>query len=110
MTYAAFRLRCLMGVAFWALVMLAAIAAPARAQRAACAERAMVVERLADRYGETLRSMGLRGSSVVEVYSSDETGTWTILITAPNGWACVLAAGQMWEADAAPLGPQGDDT
>lgn len=78
--------------------------------RTACAERTLVVERLSERYGETLKSMGLHQSDgVVEVYASEETGTWTILVTRPDGQACLLAAGQMWEADAHPLTAPGKD-
>jgi hypothetical protein len=70
-----------------------------------CAERAEVVRRLAERFGETLRSVGLhRDDAVVEIYSSEATGTWTILMTRPDGVTCLLAAGQRWEQDARPLG------
>ena len=75
-----------------------------------CAERAKVVERLAERFGETLRSVGLhRDDAVVEVYSSEATGTWTILMTRPDGITCLLAAGQRWEQDARPLAHPGSD-
>jgi hypothetical protein len=78
--------------------------------RSACAERTLVVERLAERYGETLQSMGLhQNNAVLEVYASEETGTWTILVTSPDGNACLLAAGKMWEGHAAPLGKPGKD-
>jgi hypothetical protein len=78
--------------------------------RAACADRTLVVERLAERYGETLQSMGLhQNQNVLEVYASDETGTWTILVTRPDGKACLIAAGQMWEGEAAPLAKPGKD-
>ena len=54
--------------------------------------------------------MGLNQSNgVLEVYASDETGTWTILVTSPDGKACLLAAGKMWEADATPLTKPGKD-
>jgi hypothetical protein len=76
----------------------------------ACADRALVVKRLADRYGETLRSMGLNQSDgVVEVYSSEETGTWTILVSRPDGKSCLLAAGQLWEQDVKPIDKPGGD-
>lgn len=89
-----------------------ALATPAaEAQgRTACAERAKVIERLAEAYGETLQSMGLhQNNGIVEVYASEDTGTWTILVTQPDGTACLLAAGQMWEGHAAPLTPPGKD-
>ncbi len=78
--------------------------------RPACADRAKVVERLAERYGETRQSMGMhQNNGVLEVYASADTGTWTILVTMPNGLACLIAAGQSWEANAAPLTKPGKD-
>ncbi|WP_424933165.1 hypothetical protein [Amaricoccus macauensis] len=75
-----------------------------------CAERSKVIERLEDRYGETLQSLGLQeNSSLLEVYASDSTGTWTILITRPDGVACLVASGQSWEKEATPFLPKGDD-
>lgn len=70
-----------------------------QAQGAAkCAERAQVMQRLAESYGETRQSIGLAGDrQVVEVFASDETGTWTITVTMPNGMTCLVAAGQGYE-------------
>jgi len=68
-----------------------------------CAARKEVVARLAERYGETLRSVGLnRDNALLEVYASEETGSWTILLTDPAGRACLVASGEMWEPNAAP--------
>lgn len=68
------------------------------AQQAQCAERQQVVEALQDRYGETRRSLGLgRENAIVEVFASDETGTWTILFTRPDGIACLVASGEFYE-------------
>jgi hypothetical protein len=33
----------------------------------------------------------------MEIYASDETGTWTILVTLPSGQACLIAAGESFE-------------
>ena len=78
--------------------------------RQACAERAKVIERLAEKYGETRQSMGLhQNNGVLEVYASSETGTWTILVTMPNGLSCLIAAGQSWEGNAAALIKPGKD-
>lgn len=62
-----------------------------------CADHASVVERLATAFGETRRSIALGGGSVVETFASDETGTWTIIVTRPDGLACLLAAGDSYE-------------
>lgn len=76
----------------------------------ACAARAQVVERLAERYGETLQSMGVNSNNgLLEVYASEATGTWTILVTDPDGTSCLVAAGQMWEGGLAPLTKPGQD-
>lgn len=78
---------------------LAAATPLAEAQtRTACAEREAVIARLADRYGETLQSLGLQSdSAVVELYASADTGTWTILMTRPDGISCLIASGEMWQ-------------
>lgn len=86
---------------------VALIAAPlaASAQQASCAKRDMIVERLASKYGEQRQSAGLnQNNGMVEVFASDETGTWTILVTMPNGISCLMAAGKAWQgvADASP--------
>jgi hypothetical protein len=84
--------------------------ADAQTRPNACADRDKVVERLAEKYGETLQSLGLhQNNSVLEIYASEDTGTWTILITRTDGKACLVAAGQMWEPHALPLTPPGKD-
>lgn len=63
-----------------------------------CGPREAVVDRLAEGYGETRQSMGLgANNSVVEVFASDETGSWTITVTTPNGLTCLVASGQSFE-------------
>jgi hypothetical protein len=62
-----------------------------------CAPRAAVVARLARDFGETPRGLGLAGETrMVELFASAATGTWTLLRTAPDGTACLLAAGRGW--------------
>lgn len=68
------------------------------AQQGSCAAHATVVERLASRYGESRQSMGLGfDNSVIEVFASDTTGTWTITVTRPGGLTCMVAAGQSYQ-------------
>lgn len=75
-----------------------------------CAPREIVVSRLADGYGETRQSMGLgTGNSVVEVFASEETGTWTITVTTPSGLTCLVASGQAFEEVAEALPAKGSD-
>ena len=93
-----------------ALALLAATPAANAEETRACAERSSVVRKLEERFGETLRSLGLhRDDGLVEIYSSEATGTWTILLTHPDGMACLLAAGQLWEQDVRPPSRPGGD-
>lgn len=80
------------------------------AQTMSCAERELVIERLQTKYGETRQSMGLgNNNGIVEVFASDETGTWTILVTLPNGMSCLIASGQSWEQIAEDVLVPGND-
>ena len=70
------------------------------AQAASCAKREQVVERLKARYSESLTAGGLQASrtaqTIVEVWASEETGTFTVLLTTPEGMSCVVATGTDW--------------
>jgi hypothetical protein len=82
---------------------LAAVAAalaggPAEAQMV-CGEREAIVAQLERKYGETRRSIGLQQDrALVEVYASEKTGSWTILVTDTAGKSCLMAAGEAFEA------------
>ena len=92
--------------AAWAVT---AFAGPAMAQQN-CAPREMVVDRLASRYGESRVSMGLgANNAVIEVFASDDTGTWTITVTTVQGMTCLVASGQAFETMAEALPAAGDD-
>ncbi len=82
----------------------------AQAQQRNCADRDMVVARLAERYGESRQSIGLgSNNSVVEVFASLETGTWTITVTTATGTMCIVAAGQAFETLAEAVPAPGND-
>ncbi|WP_170365383.1 hypothetical protein [Ruegeria arenilitoris] len=77
-----------------------------QAQTPNCAPRPDVLQRLAETYGETRRGIGMaRQGTVMEVFASDETGTWTITVTLPNGLTCLIAAGEAYEVLAEALPP-----
>ena len=51
-----------------------------------CDTREAVTTLLADRYGETRRTVGIAGqSAVMELFASDTSGTWSITMTLPDG-------------------------
>jgi len=75
-----------------------------------CAPREMVLERLAEKYGETRQSIGLGAdNAVVEVFASTDTGSWTVTVTTPNGLTCLVASGQSFETIAEALPAKGND-
>ena len=77
------------------------------AHAANCGERTKVVEKLASKYDEHLTAGGLHktrsAQSIMEIWSSSTTGTFTVLITSPQGISCVVAAGtDFFEAEEMP--------
>lgn len=79
------------------LLALGAQYVPAESARN-CAPRPVVLDRLAETYGETRQSIGLgSNNAVVEVFASDDTGSWTITVTLADGTTCLLAAGNAFE-------------
>ncbi len=76
-------------------------AIPAHAQDN-CAQRDQVVLRLQEDFAEQLTAGGLyndtENTSVVEVWSSPETGTFTVMLTTPDGFSCIVATGTDWHA------------
>lgn len=96
-------------VSLTALVVSLLAAAPAASQNA-CASRDQVLTRLSEKYGETRQSIGLaQNSGVFEVFASHETGSWTILMTRPDGVTCLVASGQAFEQQAELAVVTGDD-
>lgn len=94
------------------LGLLALAAGQAHAQNTArnCGPRDAVVTRLAEKFGETRQSIGVAANnSVVEVYASHDSGSWTITVTLPNGMTCLVASGQAFETLAEALPPKGND-
>lgn len=73
---------------------------PANALTAAsrCGAHATIVETLTKKYGETEHGIGLvSDQGVMQIFVSQEKGTWTILMTNAQGKACMMAAGKGWE-------------
>lgn len=79
----------------FAAVLFILQATPASAQE--CGPRDIFKNKLADTYSEHPIAMGLTNKgTVLEVFTS-EKGSWTFLITMPNGMSCVVATGSAWE-------------
>ena len=84
------------------LITAAFILAPVLAQaQMFCGDHTQMTSSLDRKYGEARRGSGLSGpGALFEVWTSGTTGTWTILVTTPNGLACVVASGTVWHEEA----------
>ncbi len=84
-------------IALFAALYIGLTAHSALAQQVPCGDRAKAVAHLEKNYSETPVSIGLASNgAVVEVFAS-EAGTFTIVMTYPNGLSCMIAAGENWE-------------
>jgi hypothetical protein len=93
------RLAAVLGLA----LLVPSLPLPAAAQGLSCAERDVVIGRLAETFGERFGGGGLQdSSSVFEVWVSETSGTWTILKTQADGTTCIMAAGTDWEKGLSP--------
>lgn len=80
---------------YLAIWMAAVLATGYPAQAGQCADRQIVVQRLAAVYGETLQAVDTGQSGlIVEVFAAKYTGSWTIIATGQAGQTCLIAAGQ----------------
>ncbi len=69
---------------------------PASAQTVSCAERAKVVAKLT-LLGEVQSGMGLSNKGqVFEIWTSEDTGTWTIVLSHSTGLSCIMSYGNAW--------------
>ncbi len=69
-------------------------------------QRGDLVRILTDRYAESPAAMGLTGDGrLLEVLTTQDGKTWTIILTKPDGTSQVISAGQAWTQTAVALGP-----
>ena len=86
-----------------AAILSLAFASPAIAQNQ-CGPRDAVVAALSSQYGESVVSRGLIGNAqgqtvaAMEVWVNMQTGSFTVLLSRPDGTACFAASGGSYEA------------
>ena len=87
-------------VAAGALLAGVLIGAPtSAAAQQVCAEHAEVVKLLGAKHAEIQVALGLAANGgVVEIFSTKDGATWTMVITMPNGITCMMASGESWES------------
>jgi hypothetical protein len=80
-----------------AAMLLAPTAALAQTQQ--CDQRTKVLGHLAQKYHETPVAIGVTSSGgLVEVLTTGDGETWTIILSNPNGTSCLVAAGEGWRS------------
>ena len=80
-----------------AALFAAGLALPAAAQPV-CGKRADMIEQLSAKYAEAPTAMGLSSEGgVIEILTSPDGTTWTILGTEPPGLSCLVASGEAWQ-------------
>ncbi len=70
---------------------------PASAQQA-CATHDEATKQLETQFDERIAGRGLAsaGKRMLELFVS-EKGSWTLMISEPNGRSCVLTSGESWQ-------------
>ncbi len=62
-----------------------------------CNERDNVLGHLAKKYGEAPVAVGVTTTGgLVELLTTVDGNTWTIIVTTPRGMSCLVAAGEGW--------------
>ena len=64
----------------------------------ACGPRREVAEFLRQRYREVVVAQGVTASGALLEVLAAPGGSWSLIVTAPDGRACVLASGEGWQA------------
>ena len=82
----------------WSFVVATLLLVPvSAAAQTMCGERSTVIASLEKTYSEVPVSMGLASNGAVIEIIASESGSFTIILTRPNGLSCVMAAGESWE-------------
>lgn len=87
---------------------LLAAALPAAAENVECGNHSEIVTQLQNRYNESRHGMGIASNdSVLEIFASEASGTFSVLITLPSGQTCLIASGNDYQSLAEPLPAKG---
>ena len=70
-----------------------------------CRARDSLLTQLEQKYGEVPVAIGVAGGALVELLSTEDGMTWTIILTTPKGLSCLIASGEGWR----PLAPVAAD-
>lgn len=96
----------LWGPEFWlALLALFAVSVASAQAQTICGPYDRAVGVLKQKYNERVTHRGIASlpngtpGPMIELWSNDETGSFTILSVKPNGTACLFIGGEGWGAE-----------
>jgi hypothetical protein len=77
------------------ILCLLALTISAKAHEVQCGPRDLVVQYLEQKWNERQKVTGVSQDNIVmELYASEETGTWTIVMSNVDGTSCLIASGR----------------
>lgn len=77
----------------------AAVAQTQSPPQVLCDDRDSVLAVLAEKYKESPVALGVtHNGSLIEVLTTGNGNTWSIIVTTPQGMSCLVAAGEGWKA------------
>jgi hypothetical protein len=91
----------ILAASFAAAALLGPLGAHAQTQSQTqlCDQRADIIGSLAEKYREAPVAIGVTSTGgMVEVLTTSDGATWTIIMSNPNGTSCLVAAGEGWRA------------
>ena len=63
-----------------------------------CALHDAIAQGLESGWGETQAALGINSAgALVEVFVSADHTTWSIVVTRPDGWSCIVTVGRDWQ-------------
>ena len=78
---------------------LALVSTGAATAQPQCDQRDSVLQVLQQKYKEAPVALGVtHNGGLVEVLTTGNGNTWSIIVTTPQGMSCLVAAGEGWKA------------
>ena len=78
---------------------LAVVSTSAAVAQPQCDQRDSVLQVLQQKYKEMPVALGVtHNGGLVEVLTTGNGNTWSIIVTTPQGMSCLVAAGEGWKA------------
>jgi len=91
--------------ALWTALSLPASGTASR-ETIPCAATASVLRQLESEFSERLLGAGLSAGRLLRIYVSP-SGSFSVILTSPDGVTCLLAAGRAWRTVPRPKGSGG---